>query len=130
VLLKAMAKRPEDRHQSAAEFAANLAAVVPEGSVREALAALPDSALALAATQPSRPAMRSENAPPALSPEVSHREPAAQPVVERAPTAATAVTPAKPRGLPVAALILIGVVIGLVLSLGVLGFILRSPAGR
>jgi hypothetical protein len=30
----------------------------------------------------------------------------------------------------VAALILIGVVIGLVLSLGVLGFILRSPAGR
>jgi hypothetical protein len=96
--------------------------------VREALAALPDSALALAATQPSRPAMRSENAPPALAPEVSYREPAAQPVVERAPAAVTA--PAKPRGLPVAALILIGVIIGLVLSLGVLGFILRSPAPR
>lgn len=131
VLLKAMAKRPEDRHQSAAEFAASLAAVVPEGSVREALAALPDSALALAATQPSRPAMRSENAPPALAPEATYREPAAQPIAERAPAAATAVaTPAKPRGLPVAALILIGVIIGLVLSLGVLGFILRSPSGH
>ena len=127
-LLKAMAKRPEDRYQSAAEFAAHLASLLPDGAVREALAALPDSAIALAATQPSRPAMRSDAAPPAPH---SYREPAAmQPTVASAPKEQLTERPpapaaTKPRGLPVAALILIGVVIGLVLSLGVVGFILR-----
>lgn len=128
VILKAMAKRPEDRYQGAGEFAAHLAAVVPDAAVREALSALPDAALALAATQPSRPAMRSENAPPSPIAENSVRAKSATPP-PGAPAAGLAPSPSPPAksgGLPVAALILIGVVIGLVLSLGVLLFFVRT----
>ncbi|MEZ4392139.1 MAG: serine/threonine-protein kinase [Polyangiales bacterium] len=128
VILKAMAKRPEDRYQSAGEFAAHLAAVVPDAAVREALSALPDAALALAATQPSRPAMRSENAPPSPIAENSVRAKSATPP-PGAPAPGLAPSPSPPAksgGLPVAALILIGVVIGLVLSLGVLLFFVRT----
>ncbi len=53
VLDRALAKKPEDRFQSAAEFAAALRSIVNDRNVEQAMSAIPDAAAALAETVPS-----------------------------------------------------------------------------
>jgi len=62
VLDKALAKKPEDRFQSAAEFAAALRMMVNDRSVEQAMSAIPDAAAALAETVPSIQAMHQQRA--------------------------------------------------------------------
>ncbi len=58
VLDIAMAKKPEERYQSAAEFATALSALVRDEEVVQAMGAIPDAAMALAQTMPQQQAMR------------------------------------------------------------------------
>jgi serine/threonine-protein kinase len=62
VLDRALAKKPEDRFQSAAEFAAALRMMVNDRSVEQAMSAIPDAAAALAETVPSIQAMQQQRA--------------------------------------------------------------------
>lgn len=131
VLDRAMAKDPDERFQSAAEFAAALSALVPEEGVLQAMSAVPSYSAGLAPTQPSGVALRSERPPPmnpAAAPSPNAVAPTPSPgsgAINTGPTVANApqvsdprpVAPAPREGLPVAALIAIGVVIGLGVAL-------------
>ncbi|MEZ4406208.1 MAG: serine/threonine-protein kinase [Polyangiales bacterium] len=132
VLDRAMAKDPDERFQSAAEFAAALSALVPEEGVLQAMSAVPSYSAGLAPTQPSGVALRSERPPPmnpaaAPSPNAVAPTPSPNSGANTGPTVANppqvsdprpvAPAPAPREGLPVAALIAIGVVIGLGVAL-------------
>ena len=94
VLDRALAKKPEERFQSAAEFAAALRAIVNDRNVEQAMSAIPDAAAALAETVPSIQAIQKRAQTPGpqpaadLSPE--KKAPTPQPVV-------AAETPAAPK---------------------------------
>ena len=62
VLDRALAKKPDERFQSAAEFAAALRIIVNDRSVEQAMSAIPDAAAALAETVPAIQAMQQQRA--------------------------------------------------------------------
>jgi len=80
VLDKALAKKPEERFQSAAEFAAALRAIVNDRNVEQAMSAIPDAAAALAETVPAIQAIQQRaqtpKPMPAVGPEVKAPSPA------------------------------------------------------
>lgn len=140
VLSRAMAKNPEERFQSAAEFATALRDLADPGDpeIAQAMNAIPDNALAMAATQPARQAFKSDQPPAVTSerpPDVAgpayrapaepvpganpsrdpgSKGPSGPPAVSRNPSGV-----GRP-GLPVTALVAIGVVIGLAVALALL----------
>ncbi len=144
VLLKAMAKRPEDRFQSAAEFAAALGALVAgDAAVQQAMSAIPDNAVGFGPTQPAQQSVRPERSVPAPAAYQLAQPPQPQPQPQfqpqppsyAQPSNATAALPALPtpplpmsratadhrprRGPPVVVLVGIGVAIGLVVAVAV-----------
>ena len=150
VLDRALAKKPEDRFQSAAEFAAALRSIVNDRNVEQAMSAIPDAAAALAETVPSIQAIqqraqtpRSMRAAdtnavkvptpqPAPAAQTALAAPDAQPVASVRPKQVTnppavesrQTAPANPRtGTNTAGLIAIGVVIGLIVAVGALAVI-------
>lgn len=135
VLARAMAKEPEQRFQSAGEFASALHALAPDAEVLQAMSAIPDNSVALAATVPARPAMARSDFPP--TPDTSgqvqaqpgsagqgavpgHIQALANQGISHEKTAVLA--QARP-GLPTGALIAIGVLIGLLIALAGYGLL-------
>ncbi len=131
VIHKAMAKNPDDRHQSAAEFAGALGALVADDpAVQQAMSAIPDN-VAFAHTQPLPQSNRPERTQFPLPEQTPPSPPVAAPapvgaVPFRAAPMAQPDSPAlgrttadeRPRGgLPVAALIGVGVAIGVAITL-------------
>ncbi len=153
VLDRALAKKPEDRFQSAAEFAAALRSIVNDRNVEQAMSAIPDAAAALAETVPSIQAIQQraqtprsmravdnaavkvptpQPAPAAQNTPAAPAVPDAQPVASVRPKQVTnspavenrQTSPANPRsGTNTAGLIAIGVVIGLIVAVGALAVI-------
>ena len=147
VLDRALAKKPEERYQSAAEFASALHSIVNDRNVEQAMSAIPDAAAALAETVPAIQAMQRQHTPrplPAADAQPSHQKaPTPQPTVAVVaqhasdprtkqvtnPTPASASPPDAPVSPPrapssnTAGLIAIGVVIGLVVAGGALAVI-------
>jgi len=139
VLQRAMAKDPDHRYQSAAEFASALHTLSPDAEVLQAMNAIPDRAAALAATVPAQGGLPRSNFPPTPAP--------SDPPPSQANAGAADVVPAHIRalsegadnagphdktaalrppariGLSTGALIAIGVFIGLVLALAVVGLL-------
>jgi serine/threonine-protein kinase len=146
VLDRALAKKPEDRYQSAAEFASALHSIVNDRNVEQAMSAIPDAAAALAETVPAIQAMQRQHTPrplPAADAQASRQKaPTPQPAVPVTPPHASEprarqVTNPTPGGVSppdapppaprpssnTAGLIAIGVVIGLVVAGGALAVI-------
>ncbi len=148
VIDRALAKKPEDRFQSAAEFASALRLMVNDRSVEQAMSAIPDAAAALAETVPSIQAMQRAQTPkPLPAVDVSAKAPSPEPdrpaadakrlasdrPVVSAPSSDrpttrlenNAATPSQtpPRPGNTFGLIAIGVIIGLVVAGGVLAAI-------
>ncbi len=153
VLDRALAKKPEDRFQSAAEFAAALRSIVNDRNVEQAMSAIPDAAAALAETVPSIQAIQQraqtprsmraadtnavkvptpQPAPAAQNTPAAPAVPDAHPVASLRPKQVTnppavesrQTAPAHPRsGTNTAGLIAIGVVIGLIVAVGALAVI-------
>ncbi len=152
VLDRALAKKPEDRFQSAAEFAAALRSIVNDRNVEQAMSAIPDAAAALAETVPSIQAIQQRAQTPRSvraadgngavkipTPQPQPAIPATPATHENSPIASTRpkpdpnasaiegrqTAPATPGagGTNTAGLIAIGVVIGLVVAVGALAVI-------
>jgi serine/threonine protein kinase len=146
VLDRALAKKPEERYQSAAEFASALRSLVNDRNVEQAMSAIPDAAAALAETVPSIAAMQQRSQTPRSLRAVDG---GAMKVPTPQPAPATPATPAAQDASPIASvrpkqvtnpqalearqtapavggrtntagLIAIGVVIGLIVAVGAL----------